>query len=83
MLPPGTLLEIHMDGELTVSVAVDNLYHIEVISSVPEEVVDSSNEFQDSSIVRRRDEVEEYVELVQILLRGHPDIECGELVDDG
>jgi hypothetical protein len=33
-----------MDGEFAVSVAVDNLQHIEVISSVPEEVVDSGNE---------------------------------------
>ena len=72
-----------MDGELAISVAVDNLQHIEIIDSVPEEVVDSSDELQDSSIVWIRDEVEEYVVLVQILLRRHPDVECGELVDDG
>ena len=72
-----------MDGEFAISVAVDNLQHIDVIDSVPEKIVDSSDEFQDSSIVRRRDEVEEYVELLQILLRRHPDIECGELVDVG
>ena len=35
------------------------------------------------TIVRRRDEIEEYVELIQILMRIHPDVECGELVDDG
>lgn len=82
MLPPGASLEVQMDCHSVFPGTVDDFQHIEVVCGVPEVVVDFCDEFQEFSVVRSDCEVEVDVELHNILLWGHPDIEYGMVVYD-